>query len=301
MININVTQQLIVGFEGCVVDENHPTAKKIRAREVAGVILFLPNVQSPSQVRHLTQQLRTYADQANLQDFIIGIDYEGGTVKRLPEHLGFPKRLSAQRVGSLSYADAKIEAEHMADTLVQLGFNLNFVPVVDLNLNPMNPILGQRERCFSADPEQVVAYAKLFIDAHRERGLACVLKHFPGHGSSTGDTHVGFVDVTDTWQEKELLPYQQLLQGADDRVMVMTAHVVHRGLDPKGLPASLSKSITTDLLRDKIGFRGKVIADDLQMRAISDHYSLEESMQLAIDAGADYLIVRSFAAASEAL
>jgi beta-N-acetylhexosaminidase len=290
-----------VGFEGCAVDENHPIAKQIRTREIAGVILFLPNVQSPSQVVYLTKQLRTYADQANLQDFIIGIDYEGGTVKRLPESLGFPKRLSAQTVGSLSYAEAKLEAEQMADTLVQLGFNLNFVPVVDVNVNPMNPILGQRERCFSADPEQVAAYAKLFIDAHRERGLACVLKHFPGHGSSMGDTHAGFVDVTDTWQEKELLPYQQLLQGVDDKVMVMTAHVVHRGLDPVGTPASLSKPITTDLLRHRLGFRGKVIADDLQMRAISDHYSLEESARLAVNAGADYVIVRNPLQASETL
>ena len=109
-------------------------------------------------------------------------------------------------------------------------------------------------------------------------GIACFYKHFPGHGSAVGDTHEGFVDVTDTFQSDELIPYYHLLQDVYKPVMVMTAHVVNRQLDSQGLPATLSHEILTGLLRNTMGYDGVIISDDLQMQAISNHYSLEESL-----------------------
>ena len=171
-----------------------------------------------------------------------------------------------------------------------LGFNLNFAPVVDLELNGMQGIIGPLQRSFSEKPEVVSRVARQFVDVFSQYGVACSYKHFPGHGSALGDTHKGFVDVTDTFQAAELLPYKTLLPKSDKPVMVMTAHVVNRHLDPSGLPATLSHKILTGLLRDEIGFDGVIISDDLQMQAIAEHYSLEETLCLTINAGADMLI-----------
>ncbi len=115
-------------------------------------------------------------------------------------------------------------------------------------------------------------------------------KHFPGHGSSTKDSHLGFVDVTDTWQSYELDPYQQLLNSNESCGVVMTAHIVNRQLDESGLPATLSHTILTHLLRNQLNFKGVIITDDMQMKAISDNYGLEQALVLAINAGADMLI-----------
>ncbi|OGT55117.1 MAG: hypothetical protein A3F43_05410 [Gammaproteobacteria bacterium RIFCSPHIGHO2_12_FULL_42_10] len=286
-----ISKMLIVGFKGTVLHEEDPVVRAILQKQIGGVILFAENIVSPLQLSALTKQLRRYADHAALSDFIISIDYEGGTVHRLPESLGFPKRLSAQMMSTLSFAEAKAEAQRMTETLEKFGFNLNFAPVVDVNVNPDNPILGKRERCFSGDPAKVADYANIVIESLNERGITAVIKHFPGHGSSLGDTHLGFVDVTETWQSSELEPYKQLLQHQNDRLMIMTAHVVHRGFDASGLPASLSKAMTTDLLRDITPHRFTIVADDLQMRAVRDHYSLEDAVRLAIAAGADHIII----------
>src|SRR3990167_7830714 len=182
-----ISKMLIVGFKGTVLHEEDPVVRAILQKQIGGVILFAENIVSPLQVSALTKQLRRYADYAALSDFIISIDYEGGTVHRLPESLGFPKRLSAQMMSTLSFAEAKAEAQRMTETLEKFGFNLNFAPVVDVNVNPDNPILGKRERCFSGDPAKVADYANIVIESLNERGITAVIKHFPGHGSSLGD------------------------------------------------------------------------------------------------------------------
>ena len=179
----------------------------------------------------------------------------------------------------------------MASTLHELGFNLNFAPVVDLNLNEEQGIIGKLHRSYSADPKHVIRAAAQFVKAFNEYGISCAYKHFPGHGSAIGDTHLGFVDVTDHYQPSELLPYAALLNDTLlPPAMVMTAHVINRQLDASGMPATLSYPIITDLLRREIGFKGVIISDDLQMQAISDHYTLEESLRLTINAGADMVI-----------
>jgi beta-N-acetylhexosaminidase len=180
------------------------------------------------------------------------------------------------------------EATLMAQTLRQVGINLNLAPVVDLNVNPDNPIIGNLERSFSGDPAMVTKHALEFIKAHHEQGLLCTLKHFPGHGSSTADSHLGLVDVTNTWSRTELDPYRNLI-GAGVVDATMTAHVFNRKTDGDN-PATLSKPTISGLLREELNYDGVVISDDMQMGAITEHYGFETAVQAAIEAGVDILV-----------
>jgi beta-N-acetylhexosaminidase len=148
-------------------------------------------------------------------------------------------------------------------------------------------VIKGKGRCFSADPAAVVRHAAEFVRAHRAQGVLTCLKHFPGHGSATGDTHLGLVDVTRTWSERELAPVVDLITaGLCD--MVMSAHVFNARLDAER-PATLSRAVLTGLLREKLGFQGVITSDDLEMKAIATHYGLEQSVPAAIEAGVDLL------------
>jgi len=221
---------------------------------------------------------------------LIAVDYEGGGVNRLKEEYGFPPTMSAATVGQMSLMDADQQAKIMADTLKTAGFNLDLAPVLDLNLYPDNPIIGNKNRSFSDNPGDVARYAELYSLNFLSENIQCAYKHFPGHGSARGDSHLGFVDVTDFWQSEELDPYQQLISSGNACGMVMTAHIVNRQLDDSGLPATLSHKILTDILRDRLNFSGVVITDDMQMKAIADNYGERQAITLAINAGADMFI-----------
>ena len=175
----------------------------------------------------------------------------------------------------------------IAQTLSDLGINLNLAPVVDVNLNPENPVIGGIERSFSGDPEVVTRQAKQFIESHHQHGVFTTLKHFPGHGSSEHDSHLGIVDVTGMWSEDELIPYQNLIDdGMAD--IIMTAHIFNENWDPE-FPATLSEKVITGMLRNELGFEGLVMSDDMQMEAIRSHYGLEIAIKQAILAGVDIL------------
>lgn len=300
-----IGQMLLFGFKGTELHQDDSIVRALQAQQVGGVILYDydfqtgtydHNIKSPEQLQHLTQQLQNYTKQAaetrrnNLFPLLIGIDYEGGKVNRLKENYGFPKTFSAAEIGMLSVEEAEQSAQQMADTLNAMGINLNFAPVVDVNVNPESPVIGKIGRSFSADPKKVIEYSAIFSKAYQEHGILCSYKHFPGHGSATGDTHLGFVDVTDTWKSLELDPYRSLLSQPYSCPLVMTAHVVHFGLDSKGYPASISVAITQDLLRQQLSFNGVVITDDMQMKAITDHFGLSDAIISAINAGADILV-----------
>jgi beta-N-acetylhexosaminidase len=160
---------------------------------------------------------------------------------------------------------------------------------VDLNTNPDNPIIGQLERSFSADPDIVTNHALEFIRAHHEQGVLCTLKHFPGHGSSADDSHLGLVDVTDTWARTELEPYANIVQAGETDA-IMTAHVFNANLDPE-YPATLSKPTITGILREELDYNGVVISDDMQMGAIANHYGFEPAIQATIEAGVDIIAI----------
>lgn len=294
-----IAQMLIIGFSGYDINENSPVVRWLNTDGLGGVLLFdfdLPanqqgkNLNDKAQIRCLNQDLNDYSALAgNALPLLIALDYEGGAVDRLSKVEGCMKTMKPCEQAQLSDEALYNEAGRMATTLKDLGFNLNFAPVVDLNLNDQQGIIGKLGRCFSSKPELVNHAAKLFVEAFNEQGIVCAYKHFPGHGSAAGDTHEGFVDVTDTYQDSELLPYAAL-SNTTLPVMVMTAHVINRNLDASGLPATLSYPILTGLLREKLGFEGVIISDDLQMQAISQHYSIDDALRLTINAGADMVI-----------
>lgn len=285
-----VGQMLMVGFRGFEITAASPIAKDIQAGRVGSVVLFdydvvnkkaERNIRNPAQVKALIRSLKALVPET----LLVAVDQEGGKVNRLKEKYGFPTSLTALKMASLSDADLKKESALLADNLSDLGFNVNFAPVVDLNTNPANPVIGKWERSFSSDPKEVFEKSKAFIQAHRDAGVLTVLKHFPGHGSSTVDSHLDLVDISETWEKKELEPYQELVK-ADLVDAVMTAHVFNSHLDAK-YPATLSPSVIPKMLRKDIGFDGVVFSDDMQMGAIAKHYGLENAIQLALEADID--------------
>jgi beta-N-acetylhexosaminidase len=177
----------------------------------------------------------------------------------------------------------------MAEGIADLGFTVNFGPVVDLAVNPRNQVIARFGRAFGTTADQVVPYAEAFVKAHHEAGLLTALKHFPGHGSSTADSHEGFVDITDTWSESELEPYRRMIgDGLADFVMV--GHLIDTDVDAGGLPSSLSPEWIDGVLRTELGYDGVVISDDLEMGAIRDHFELAEAVVMAVEAGMDVLL-----------
>ncbi len=293
-LDLKIGQMIMVGFRGTALDEAPGLAGDLEAQRIGGVVLFdydVPsrsagrNITSPRQLRDLTRELQQNAS----TPLFIAIDEEGGRVSRLKAKYGFPETVSAASLGRLGDTDSTFRAAlSTAETLKNAGINLNFAPVVDLDINPANPVIGSLERSFSADPVVATNQAEAVVRAMHSQNVIAALKHFPGHGSSTADTHKDFTDVTRTWKSIELEPYRRLIaRGYED--FVMTAHVYNAKLDSL-YPATLSHKIVTGLLRDTLGFKGPVVSDDMQMQAIAAHYDLETAIGLAIGAGVDILL-----------
>ncbi len=296
---IKIGQMFMVGFRGLTIDaqhpEQHPIVQDIVARHLGGVVLFdydvpngefVRNIASPEQLTALTQSLQEKA----AIPLLIATDQEGGVVTRLRERYGFPPTLSHAALGDLDDVAATYDhAAAMAKTLAAVGINQNLAPVVDVNVNPDNPVIAAYERSFSADPEKVIAQATAFIQAHHAQGVLCTLKHFPGHGSSRDDSHRGFVDVSETWSPMELEPYRALIDaGLADSVM--TAHVFNQQWDATD-PATLAPAAIDGLLHTDLGYDGVVISDDMQMGAIRDYYGFDEAIRKTIEAGVDIIAI----------
>ncbi len=289
-----IGRMLMVGFRGLRLAADDPVAADLRTGGIGGVVLFdydvptksdVRNIESPKQVKALIGDLR----RAAAGPLLVAVDQEGGRVARLKEKLGFPPSASARSLGALDdVAETRKAAAATAGALAEAGFDINFAPVVDLDVDRLNPVIGGLDRSFSADPDVVTRNAAEFVKAHRERGVLTCLKHFPGHGSSRADSHLGFTDVTATWSRKELEPYARLIaEGLCDSVM--TAHIFNAALDPD-LPATLSTKTITGLLREGLAFDGPVISDDMQMKAISANYGFEDAVLKAVAAGVDILV-----------
>jgi beta-N-acetylhexosaminidase len=290
-----IGQMLLVGFRGLTVPQATSIVADIRDHNLGGVLLFdkdlpthsdLRNIASPRQVAALVTGLQAMAGTT----LLVAIDEEGGLVARLDPSHGFPATFSAAQLGARNDPTfTRQQGKKIAQTLRSAGVNLNLAPVVDLNVNPSNPIIGALGRSFSANPAVVTAQAGAFIDGHHAVGVKTTLKHFPGHGSSTGDTHLGVVDVTNTWTRTELQPFANLIKaGTPDAVL--TAHVFNARLDTEH-PATLSRATITGILRDQLGWDGLVISDDMQMGAIRKAFGYTDALKLAIMAGIDVLTI----------
>jgi len=286
-LDIKIGQMILIGMPAAAVDSM--VLKEVKSGKVGSLIYFEKNIpKSSSAFAAFKKMSWTYQKAAPIPLFIC-IDQEGGKVNRLKEKYGFTRSITAASIGKFKSIDSvQFYAEATAATLAGLGINVNFAPCVDLNINPLNPAIAKPERSYSANEDSVIMYAKEVVKQHRKFGVVTALKHFPGHGSSKDDTHLGLADVTNTWSERELKPYRALIDsGYVDGVM--TSHIVNKNLDHKALPGTLSKSILDSILRKKIGFNGVVFSDDMQMKAIASNYGLQEAIKLAVNAGVDIM------------
>jgi len=287
-----VGQMLMVGVSGSKTTDKWVKQLKsdIQNGKVGGVILFANNIESPKKLKELTSYLSSA--KSKYPPFI-AIDQEGGEVQRLNSKNGFidyPSAFDMARKKTLleSYKIYK----NLAEELKEYGFNMNFAPVVDINIDPKSPAIGAKKRSYSVKEEIVVAYSSEFIKAQKEAGIVSVLKHFPGHGSAKADSHKRLTDVSKTWQYKELKPYYDFIKYEKVEA-IMVGHITLDKFD-KIYPASLSKKTINGVLRAQLGFKGVVFSDDMNMKAISDIYGFKQSVIMAVNAGVDVLVYSSY-------
>ena len=288
-----VGKLIIAGFRSDKVSNNSNIVRYIKEYNLSGVILYdqdieknklgSRNIKSLAQLKMLTDNLQSISD----NPLFISIDQEGGNVNRLNSSYGFPEFPSWQHIGLLDNdLITKQFAESMSETMTSTGINLNFAPVLDLDYGEKTYI-GKLERAFSGDPKLVIEHSKIFIDTMKNDNIISCGKHFPGQGSAKGDTHNGFIDISESWSVADLLPYTELIES-HHLDMIMLSHVFNNKFDPE-FPASLSHETITNSLRNDLNFKGVIICDDPSMRAISDNYDFEDMFVLMINSGIDLL------------
>lgn len=285
-----IGQLIMVGFHG--TDAAQPEVQKVieqvQAGQVGGLALFRYNIIDANQLHALVANLHANALRIPL---FISVDQEGGRVQRLNRDNGFITTPSARTIAQTCSIEAATQQySALGKILHSCGINLDFAPCVDLDADiseNASPVIGGIERAYSNDPDVVATFAGCMVGALRDQGVHTCLKHFPGHGRATGDTHVGLVDITKTWSEEELIPYRKLVSQAKVD-MVMTAHLSHKEVDT-GKPATLSRE-WIDRLRNTIGFNGVVTTDCLHMGAMVTQYQFKDVVVEALNAGVDILL-----------
>lgn len=281
-----IGQMIILGFKGNSVKSKgfKTVLNQVEKGEIGGVIFFEDNIKNKEEFLKMTTALKN--SKAKIKPFI-SIDMEGGYVLRMNENNGFKNFKSAKEVSNLTTKEAYKEYSDMAEELAKMNINLNFAPCVDLAINK-DSIIETKERSYSSDPKIVVKYAKEFIKAFDDKKIATSIKHFPGHGSPTGDTHLGFVDATNTYKDEELIPYMELANLKPTQT-VMVSHLYNKNIDAR-YPSSLSYNTIEKFLRIQTDFKGVTITDDLDMGAIRKNYELYEIVPLAVNAGENVLL-----------
>lgn len=299
-----IGQMIMVGFEG--ISPSDPQVKQIHEHisqgRIGGILLFRHNIQNKKQLQGLVSYLKEAAPPD--LPLLVAIDQEGGKVQRL-----------SSENGGRDYPSAKIVREQhtpqeafqiyleMAGELAALGLNVNFGPVVDFDRDSATgrvcPVIGGLERSFGTRTQEIVDYARAFVEAHRQRGILTSLKHFPGHGLAAKDSHQGLVDITHTWRESEMEPYREL-NASHHADMIMVGHLWLGHFDG-GYPATLSEHIIHPLLREQMDYQGVIMTDDLHMGAIGQHYGLEEVVLFAVQAGNDILLFSNNKAAAQGI
>lgn len=256
---------------------------------VGGFVLFGKNLESPDQLSQLMDTLSRNA----AVPLLFSVEEEGGTATQVAGRPGFsvPTLESLADIGATGDpAQAKAVGQSIGTYLRELGFQLDFAPVADVNTNPNNPVIG--DRAFHSDPEQAAMMVSAAVDGFHQGGVACTLKHFPGHGDTAQDSHYGYASTDKTWEEMrtcELYPFQAGMASGADAVMV--AHITTPNATSDGLPASLSYEMITEKLRRELRFQRLVVTDSLAMEAITDSYSAAEASLMAFQAGADVLLM----------
>jgi beta-N-acetylhexosaminidase len=284
-----IGQMLLAGVLGTTVIDD--ARQMIENLHVGNIILMGRNIDSPDQVLALTQELQSLAIEENGIGRLIATDQEGGLVQRLNYVSGFTLMPAESFVGETESPDLiRRYGQMVGEELLAVGVNWNMAPVLDVNTNPDNPVIGSLGRSYGATPELVETAGVAFIEGLHDAGVAATGKHFPGHGSTTEDSHHSLPYVTEdraTLEAIDLVPFQAAIDHGVDAIM--PAHVVYDALDPSGLPATVSEPIQTGLLRGELGFDGVIVTDDLGMAGITELFDPGEAAVRAVLAGADML------------
>jgi beta-N-acetylhexosaminidase len=282
-----VGQLLVVGFPGNDPEPPAAITDALAAGDIGGVILFRRNVADIDQVVRLNAAIHEAGASADAPPFV-AVDQEGGRVVRLKDPLTPIPPMRA--IGATEDWELACDvAEVIATEISAVGFNLNFSPVLDVDTNPDNPVIG--DRAFSRDPEIVAQMGWAFLHGHHVAGVVPCGKHFPGHGDTDTDSHLELPVLNhppERFEEVELVPFRKAISA--DIPMLMTAHVMVPALDTVH-PATLSHAVMHRLLREELGYEGVVITDDLEMKAVADRYDVEEMVELGLRAGVDIFLI----------
>lgn len=280
-----IGQLLLVGIDGTSVSEQ--TEELIEAYHVGGLILYGKNIQDTTQTLNLLNHLKEL-NESNDVPLFLSMDHEGGGISRLPDEIY--KLPTSEHIGSLndgqfSYRIGQLQGESLA----VFGFNMNYAPVLDINSNPENPVIG--DRSFSHDAQIVSEMGIQSMKGIQTQQVVPVVKHFPGHGDTSVDSHLELPEITKNIQQLrdlELIPFLDAIKQNADAVMI--AHILMSEIDSQ-YPASMSETIITDLLRNDLNFKGVVITDDMTMGGITQNYNIGEASVKSVQAGSDIIMV----------
>jgi len=282
-----IGQMIVAGFSGKQVTDD--IKKHIVKNNIGNIILFAENLGDAEEIYKLTADLQNIITNNTNIPPIIATDQEGGMVTRIFNGgTIFPGAMALSAVGDPE--NAYIQGKYMGEELSALGINCNLAPVLDINSNAKNPVIGVRS--FGDTPHKVSLYANKFIKGLKESGIIATGKHFPGHGDTEVDSHFGLPCVEkgiDEMFEFELKPFISAIDNGIDAIM--TSHVVFPAVDSRRIPSTISKKVLTDLLRNKLHFDGLIITDGMEMKAIADNFGIAKSAVCAINAGADLVCI----------
>ncbi|HHW79479.1 MAG TPA: beta-N-acetylhexosaminidase [Acholeplasmataceae bacterium] len=286
-IKEKIGQVSMYGIEATEITED--TINLIKEYRVGNIILFARNVESPEQLFKLNQGLQRLAKEEFDIPMFISIDQEGGMVTRIFNGSTFfpgAMTISATNNPENAYEMGKI----MGKELKALGVNMNLAPILDVNNNPHNPVIGVRS--FSDKPEVVAEYGWLYSKGMQEEGVFATAKHFPGHGDTNVDSHLGLPTIThdrDRLDNFEFLPFKYAInQGIE---AIMSSHINFTKLTKDGTPVTLSREVMTDLLRGEFGFEGLIVSDSMTMKGVVQRYSAEDACVIALNAGLNLICV----------
>lgn len=280
-------QMLICGFEGKEPTED--IISLIRDYKLGGIIYFRRNIGAHDEVAALSAKLKAIAAEVSDIPLTIAIDQEGGMVARIDGDVALMPgnmTIGATRSATYAYETARVSGAELHD----MGITMNFAPCLDVNNNAANPVIGVRS--FGEQPELVAALGRAAIEGYQASGVAPCAKHFPGHGDTTADSHYEMPVVAHDvmrLNEVELTPFRAAIEANVD--LIMTAHVLFPAYEPSGVPATLSSRVLTGLLREELGYDGVIVTDCLEMNAISQGVGVAKGAVMAVQAGADIVLV----------
>ncbi len=284
-----IGQKLLLAFQGKQITSE--MLEEISCYKPGGITFFRSfNISNPAQVKKLVSDLQQYAQSLGLPPLIIGVDQEGGQLMAIGEGTTpLPGNMALGAAGSVELA--KRTGEVLGRELAAMGINMNYAPCCDVNINPRNPVIGTRS--FGEDPKQVALMAAAMVDGIQSQGVAAVAKHFPGHGDTSADSHLGLPSLPHSLERLESVEFMPFTAAINaDVKLTMSAHIAMPAIDgTEAPPATLSHAILTGLLRQQLGFEGVIVSDALDMHAIQQGEHLGKECARAVNAGIDLLLV----------